>query len=104
VWTEFKQHAQSCGSAVVSDACGKGGGSGVSTAERPPLAAGILEHEIELDLRDARSSGAPLWDGKSKLTVRLANADEEAMYFETVKSATNGDDGLTLVYLIELDG
>ncbi len=55
------------------------------------------------DLAEAKSDGVPLWDGKAMLRARIALPDEMALFAE---AKNNGQpfDGLTLVYLIELDG
>jgi hypothetical protein len=42
-------------------------------------------------LAEAKSDGAPLWDGKAELRARIALPDEQP------------SDGLMLVYLVELD-
>jgi hypothetical protein len=52
------------------------------------------------DLRELKSRGARLWDGKEKLVVRNARPDETVRFERRVKSA-EGDD-LPIVYLVEL--
>jgi hypothetical protein len=52
------------------------------------------------DLRDLRSRGASVWDGKTKLVVRNADAAEGDRFGRESKRDT-GDD-LPIVYLIEL--
>jgi hypothetical protein len=63
-----------------------------------------LRHEqwLKDDLAEAKSDGAPLWDGKAKLRARIALPDESALFAQ----ANNGQpsDGLMLVFLVELDG
>jgi hypothetical protein len=61
------------------------------------------EQWLKDDLAEAKSHGAPLWDGKAKLRARMALPDESALFAE---AKTNGQpsDGLMLVYLVELDG
>jgi hypothetical protein len=61
------------------------------------------EQWLKDDLAEAKSDGAPLWDGKAKLRARMALPDESAVFTE---AKTNGQpsDGLMLVYLVELDG
>jgi hypothetical protein len=64
-----------------------------------------LCHEkwLKEDLAEAKSDGAPLWDGKSKLRARIALPDESALFAEA-KNGGQPSDGLMLVYLVELDG
>ena len=52
------------------------------------------------DLREVRSKGAPVWDGKEKLVVRNALSHEIDKFQRGAKSAA-GDD-LPIVYLVEL--
>jgi hypothetical protein len=52
------------------------------------------------DLRELKSRGARLWDGKEKIVVRNARPDEAVRFERRVKSA-EGDD-LPIVYLVEL--
>ena len=61
------------------------------------------EQWLKDDLAEAKSDGAPLWDGKAKLRARMALPDESALFTE---AKTNGQpsDGLMLVYLVKLDG
>jgi hypothetical protein len=61
------------------------------------------ERWLRNDLTEAHSNGAPVWDGKSKLTVRRARADEAAQFGSAIKEAADGSGDLVLVYLIELD-
>ena len=61
------------------------------------------EQWLRADLTEAHSNGAPVWDGKSKLTVRRASADEAARFGSALKEAADGSDDLVLVYLVELD-
>jgi hypothetical protein len=64
-----------------------------------------LCHELWLkdDLAEAKSGGAPLWDGKAKLRARMALPDESALFTEA-KNNGQRSDGLMLVYLVKLDG
>jgi hypothetical protein len=55
------------------------------------------------DLAEAKTDGAPLWDGKAKLRARTALPDERVV-FAKAKNTSQRIDGLALVYLIELDG
>jgi hypothetical protein len=61
------------------------------------------EQWLKDDLAEAKSDGAPLWDGKAKLRVRMARPDESAQ-FAAAKKNGQPSDGLMLVYLVELDG
>ena len=61
------------------------------------------EQWLKDDLAEAKSDGAPLWDGKAKLRARIALPDEMALFAEA-KNKGQPSDGLMLVYLIELDG
>jgi hypothetical protein len=61
------------------------------------------EQWLRDDLREVHSNGAPVWDGKAKLTVRRANLDEAARFSETIVGAADDSGDLVLVYLIELD-
>ena len=49
-----------------------------------------------------RSNDEPLWDGTAKLSVRVSDAEEKAA-LELGLKATAADDGIALVYLVELD-
>jgi hypothetical protein len=54
------------------------------------------------DFTSARSSGAPLWDGKAPLRARMGYADEIATFGDASKDAQPSD-GMLMVYLVELD-
>jgi len=54
------------------------------------------------DFASARSNGAPLWDGKAELRVRMGYEDEIATFSDASKDAQPSD-GMLLVYLVELD-
>jgi hypothetical protein len=60
------------------------------------------EEWLKLDLAEASSDGAPLWDGKAKLRARIALPDESSLFAEA-KNSGQPSDGLMLVYLVELD-
>src|ERR1700730_7667025 len=85
----------------------------IEVGETPTLAlqrtdlpeAHELCHEqwLKDDLAEAKSDGAPLWDGKAKLRARIALPDESALFAEAKKNGEPSD-GLMLVYLVELDG
>jgi hypothetical protein len=67
-------------------------------------AAGLpREQWLRNDLQEARSNGAPLWDGKAKLSVRQGSPEEVARFLETKTATVDGSDDLVLVYLVELD-
>ena len=55
------------------------------------------------DLAEAKSDGAPLWDGKAKLRARMALPDESVLFAEANNNGQPSD-GLMLVQLFELDG
>jgi hypothetical protein len=61
------------------------------------------EQWLKGDLAEAKSDGAPLWDGKAKLRARMALPDESAVFAEA-KNNDQPSDGLMLVYLVKLDG
>ena len=61
------------------------------------------EQWLKDDLAEAKSDGAPLWDGKAKLRARMALPDESALFAEANNNGQPSD-GLMLVYLVELDG
>ena len=61
------------------------------------------EQWLKDDLAEAKSDGAPLWDGKATLRARMAAPDESAVFAEA-KNSGQSSDGLMLVYLVELDG
>ena len=61
------------------------------------------EQWLKDDLAEAKSDGAPLWDGKAKLRARMALPDESALFTEANDNGQPSD-GLMLVYLIDLDG
>jgi hypothetical protein len=54
------------------------------------------------DFASAHSNGAPLWDGKAELRVRMGYENEIATFCDACKDARPSD-GLLLVYLVELD-
>jgi len=61
------------------------------------------EQWLKDDLAEAKSDGAPLWDGKTKLRARMALPDESAVFAEA-KNNGQSPGGLMLVYLVKLDG
>ncbi len=52
------------------------------------------------DLRELKSSEAPLWDGKQQLTVGNASAAERNKYQRELKHHQHED--LPMIYLIDL--
>ena len=64
-------------------------------------AQSILKEEWLLnDLRELKSQGASVWDGKTKLVVRNADTAESGKFGRESKR-NNGDD-LPIVYLVEV--
>jgi hypothetical protein len=61
------------------------------------------EEWLKGDLAEAKSDGAPLWDGKAKLRARIALPDESTLFAEVTNNGQPSD-GLMLVYLVALDG
>jgi hypothetical protein len=60
------------------------------------------EEWLKQDLLQAKSEGAALWDGTAKMRARIARPEECALFAEA-KNSGQPSDGLTLVYLVELD-
>jgi hypothetical protein len=60
------------------------------------------EEWLRADLLKYRSNDEPLWDGTAKLSVRASDAQERAALEQGLKE-TAADDGIALVYLVELD-
>lgn len=60
------------------------------------------EQWLRADLCSLTSNGAPLCSAESKLRVRLATAEQTAVFRQAADAATPSDDML-LVYLVELD-
>ena len=61
------------------------------------------EQWLKDDLAEAKSDGAPLWDGTAKLRARIARPDESAVFTEA-KNNGQSSDGPVLVDLVKLDG
>jgi hypothetical protein len=61
------------------------------------------DEELRATLSLLKSGGVPLCGDKSLLDVRLAHPDEAAVYRQAA-DASQSNDGLLLVYLVELDG
>jgi|SRR5713101_6647628 len=49
------------------------------------------EQWLKDDLAEAKSDGAPLWDGKAKLRARMARPDESALFAEANKNGQPAD-------------
>jgi hypothetical protein len=60
------------------------------------------EEWLKQDLSQAKSKGTPLWNGTAKMRARIALPEESALFAEA-KNSGQPSDGLTLVYLVELD-
>jgi hypothetical protein len=60
------------------------------------------EEWLRADLLKYRSNGQPLWDGDATLSSRASDAQEKAALEQGLKE-TRTDDGIALVYLVELD-
>jgi hypothetical protein len=54
------------------------------------------------DLGTLTSEGHPIWNGKDKISVRPANADEVTLFHEA--DVTEDAEEILLVYLVALDG
>ena len=54
------------------------------------------------DLQELKSQGAALWDGKARLSVRLADSAEAGRYERESKTLPQDPDEMAIVYLIEL--
>ena len=59
---------------------------------------------LRQDLLEARSNGAPVWDGEANLSVRRATAEKTVTYNELAASAADGAEGITLVARRSLPG
>ena len=55
------------------------------------------------DLTVLRSGGVPLYTTQSKLSVRLATAEEETIFFDQTANLAKPSDEMFLGYLIQLD-
>lgn len=63
-----------------------------------------LAREVWLrdDLREMKSQGRALWDGKAPLRVRLASDAERRQYEQETEALPPDPDELAIVYLVEL--
>lgn len=61
----------------------------------------LREDWLRADLRELRSRGKPLWDGREKLGVRNADSAETSR-FERESKSLPADGDLAIVYLVEL--
>jgi hypothetical protein len=48
------------------------------------------EEWLKNDLAEAKSDGAPLWNGEAKLRARIALPDERALFAEAKKNQPTG--------------
>jgi hypothetical protein len=72
-------------------------------AARYPEAQGLLKEEwLRADLRELKSGGSPLWDGREKLLVRNADGAEAARFEREARSLPVAAGDLPIVYLVEL--
>jgi hypothetical protein len=60
------------------------------------------EQWLKEDLREARSGGSPLRDGKAKISARSAKPDECALFADVARAGSELDEML-IVYLVHLD-
>jgi hypothetical protein len=84
----------------------------LEVAQRPILAfvAARFSEALELgreqwlrgDLRRRTSGGTPIWDGKTRISIRGATPDEIAGYASR-SSETDVEDELGIVYIVTLD-
>jgi hypothetical protein len=67
-------------------------------------ARGVMKEEwLKSDLKAIKSGGRSLWDGKQKLTVRVAAPSEATRFDRDVKSLPSQDPGdLPIVYHVPL--
>lgn len=61
------------------------------------------EHWFLDDLKNTRSHGQPLWDGKARLSVRSAATAESKNYRLAAGAIIDGSDDLFVFYLVEVD-
>jgi hypothetical protein len=70
-------------------------------ADRLQEAQSLLKQDwLRTDLRELKSGGKPLWDGREKLEVRNATSFEAARFEKESKSLPDQD--LPIVYLVVL--
>ena len=63
----------------------------------------LKEEWLRGDLKALKSAGRPLWDGKDKLTVRMADAAEAAKFDREAKDLPpDADADLSIVYHVTL--
>jgi hypothetical protein len=62
----------------------------------------LADESIRNQLRQVRSVGKPLCDDFSIFRIRLARADERALYFKNATSLLT-ENGQLAVFLVELD-
>lgn len=56
------------------------------------------------DLRELASDGAPLWDGKAALRIRIATEQESERYRGIAAEADEEGGDIVLAFLVTLDG
>ena len=61
------------------------------------------EEWLRADLSVLATDGVPVCNARAKLTARIANEAETAIYLEAERAAERSDD-IMLVYLVDLDG
>ena len=84
----------------------------LEVAQKPILAfvAARFSEALELgreqwlrgDLRRSMSDGAPVWDGKTRISIRGATLDEITSYASR-SSEADAEDELGIVYIVTLD-
>ena len=62
----------------------------------------MKEEWLRAGLREMRSGGMSLWDGREKLLVRNAGKDEVAIFQRESKTLPRDKGDLPIVYLVQL--
>jgi hypothetical protein len=62
----------------------------------------LKEEWLRADLREMRSGGKPLWDGREKLHVRNADGAEASRFQREAKALPADEADLPIVYLVNL--
>jgi hypothetical protein len=63
----------------------------------------INEKWLRDELRNLKSNGSSLWDGKSKITIREARPEECAKYAAAAAEGCEAEGDLLLAYLWQVD-
>lgn len=63
----------------------------------------LREHWFLEDLRELRTNGSPLWDGKARLRSRAASEDEIEKYVAMAAEAEDNTGDIVLAFLVPLD-